>query len=58
MVGAEESREPKDPNVRAAAVRHRRPPSQTWRIFLSNHVNAIVSVDFFFTVPTIRFEVL
>lgn len=38
-------------------IRHRRPPSQTWRTFLSNHVNAIVSVDFF-TVPTIRFEVL
>jgi hypothetical protein len=38
-------------------VRHRRPPSQTWRTFLENHVTSIVSVDFF-TVPTIRFEVL
>jgi putative transposase len=38
-------------------VRHRRPPSQTWRTFLDNHINALVSVDFF-TVPTIRFRVL
>jgi hypothetical protein len=38
-------------------VRHRRPPSQTWRTFLENHVKTMVSVDFF-TVPTIRFEVL
>lgn len=38
-------------------VRHRRPPSQTWRTFLDNHVKSRVSVDFF-TVPTIRFQVL
>src|SRR5579864_5582097 len=38
-------------------VRHRTPPSQTWRTFLDNHVNSLVSVDFF-TVPTIRFQVL
>jgi putative transposase len=38
-------------------VRARRPPSQTWRTFLQNHVSAMVSVDFF-TVPTIRFQVL
>ena len=38
-------------------VRHRRPPSQTWRTFLNNHVETLVSVDFF-TVPTIRFQVL
>src|SRR5579864_2118722 len=38
-------------------VRHRKPPSQTWRTFLDNHVNNLVSVDFF-TVPTIRFQVL
>jgi transposase InsO family protein len=38
-------------------VRHRKPPSQTWRTFLENHVNSLVSVDFF-TVPTIRFQVL
>jgi putative transposase len=37
--------------------RHRRPPSQTWKTFLDNHVKDIVSVDFF-TVPTIRFQVL
>ena len=38
-------------------VRRRKPPSQTWRTFLDNHVKNLVSVDFF-TVPTIRFQVL
>src|SRR5215469_3098763 len=38
-------------------VRQRRPPSQTWRTFLNNHAKTLVSVDFF-TVPTIRFQVL
>src|SRR5215467_10414284 len=38
-------------------VRRRKPPSQTWRTFLRNHVKTLVSVDFF-TVPTIRFEIL
>jgi putative transposase len=38
-------------------VRHRRPPSQTWRTFLENHMKSTVSIDFF-TVPTLRFEVL
>ena len=38
-------------------VRRRRPPSQTWRTFLENHAKSMVSVDFF-TVPTIRFQIL
>jgi putative transposase len=38
-------------------VRRRAPPSQRWRVFLENHVKSLVSVDFF-TVPTIRFQVL
>jgi len=38
-------------------VRHRKPPSQTWRTFLDNHVRDIVAVDFF-TVPTATFGVL
>ena len=38
-------------------TRHRRPPSQTWRTFLDNHLTTLVSVDFF-TVPTIRLHVL
>ena len=38
-------------------VRLRKPPSQTWRTFLDNHVKTLVSVDFF-TVPTIRFQIL
>src|SRR5260370_28254562 len=38
-------------------VRSRKPPSQNWRTFLENHVKNMVSVDFF-TVPTIRFQVL
>jgi putative transposase len=37
--------------------RARRPPSQTWRTFLENHVSQLVSIDFF-TVPTIRFQIL
>ena len=35
----------------------RKPPSQTWRAFLNNHVRDLVSVDFF-TVPTVSFRVL
>jgi len=38
-------------------VRCRPPSSQTWRTFLQNHVSQLVSIDFF-TVPTIRFQVL
>src|ERR1700681_224697 len=38
-------------------LRQRKPPSQTWRTFLNNHVKSLVSVDFL-TVPTIRFQVL
>ena len=38
-------------------VRRHKPPSQTWRTFLENHVQQLVSIDFF-TVPTIRFQVL
>ena len=38
-------------------IRCRKPPSQTWRTFLENHVKSMVSVDFF-TVPTIRFQIL
>jgi putative transposase len=37
--------------------RRRKPPSQTWRSFLENHVDTLVSVDFF-TVPTVFFRVL
>ncbi len=33
------------------------PPSQTWRTFLDNHLQSLVSVDFF-TVPTIGFQIL
>ena len=38
-------------------VRRHKPPSQTWRTFLDNHVKSMVSVDFL-RVPTIRFQVL
>jgi putative transposase len=38
-------------------VRGRKPPSQTWRMFLENHLTQLVSIDFF-TVPTLRFQVL
>jgi hypothetical protein len=35
----------------------RKPPSQTWRTFLKNHVNELISIDFF-TVSTATFRVL
>jgi putative transposase len=38
-------------------VRSPKPPSQTWRTFLNNHVSQLVSVDFF-TVHTVWFEIL
>ncbi len=37
--------------------RLRRPPGQTWKTFLHNHVGQMVSTDFF-TVPTITMKVL
>jgi len=43
--------------VRKYRVRHSKPPSQTWRTFLDNHVQDIVAVDFF-TVPTATFRIL
>ncbi len=36
-------------------ARRRRPPSQTWRTFLNNHMTSLVSADFF-VVPTITFK--
>jgi putative transposase len=38
-------------------VKHRKPPSQTWRAFLENHVKQLVSIDFF-VVPTVTFRIL
>ncbi len=37
--------------------RRAKPPSQTWRTFLENHVADLASVDFF-VVPTVTFRVL
>ena len=37
--------------------RRAKPPSQTWRTFLQNHVADLVSVDFF-VAPTVTFRVL
>jgi putative transposase len=37
--------------------RHRRPPSQTWRTFLTNHVGQITAADFF-VVPTVTYRLL
>jgi putative transposase len=44
-------------SVRKYMVRGHKPPSQTWRTFLENHAQQLVSIDFF-TVPTVRFQVL
>ena len=38
-------------------VRHRKPPSQTWRTSLENHLQQLVAVDFF-VVPTLTFRIL
>jgi len=38
-------------------VRTAKPPSQTWRSFLTNHAKEIVSIDFI-VVPTVRFTML
>ncbi len=44
-------------NVAKYMIRHRKPPSQTWRKFLHNHAKELVSIDFF-TVPTATFRIL
>jgi putative transposase len=38
-------------------ARRRKPPSQTWRTFLKNHMTTLVSADFF-VVPTVTFQLL
>jgi putative transposase len=38
-------------------IRHRKPPSQTWRTFIENHIQDIAAIDFF-VVPTVRFQLL
>ena len=43
--------------VSRVIANRRPPPSQTWRTFLTNHVQDLVSIDFF-TVPTAQLRVL
>ena len=43
--------------VQRYMVKHRKPPSQTWRTFLDNHVKDLISVDFMI-VPTITFKLI
>jgi putative transposase len=38
-------------------IQYPKPPSQTWRIFIKNHMTEIVAIDSF-TVPTVTFRVL
>ena len=38
-------------------MRQRKPPSQTWRTFLENHVQQLVAIDFL-VVPTVSFRLL
>jgi putative transposase len=49
--------DPGESSVSKYMVRCRKPPSQTWRTFLENHAQQLVSIDFF-TVPILRFQVL
>jgi len=46
-----------DSTVARYMVRQRKPPSQTWRTFLANHMKQTAAIDFF-TVPTVTFRVL
>jgi len=46
-----------EPTVSKYMVQPRKPPSQTWKTFLRNHVGDMVSIDFF-TVPTATFRIL
>ena len=46
-----------DSTVAKYMIKRKKPPSQTWRSFLKNHVKQIAAVDFF-TVPTVRFQIL
>jgi len=43
--------------VRKYMLRHRKPPSPTWRTFLRNHAPEIAAIDFF-TVPSATFRIL
>ena len=43
--------------ARYLAKRSRRPPSQTWRVFLKNHLRTTAACDFF-VVPTVTFRLL
>ena len=38
-------------------IRRSKPPSQTWRTFLENHVDCLASIDFF-TVPTATYRIV
>jgi len=38
-------------------VRSKKPPSQTWRTFLKNHMHCCAAIDLF-TVPTVMFHIL
>src|ERR1035437_10093050 len=49
--------EPSQATVAKYMVPHRKPPSQTWHTFLTNHMKNMVAADFF-VVPTVFFEVL
>lgn len=46
-----------DSTIDKYRIRPKKPPSQTWRTFLDNHVKDIVAVGFF-TVPTATFRIL
>jgi transposase InsO family protein len=46
-----------DSTIDKYRIRPKKPPSQTWRTFLDNHIKDIIAVDFF-TVPTATFRIL
>ena len=44
-------------SVEPLMPKRKKPPSQTWRVFLDNHLKDLVSIDFL-VVPTATFRVL
>jgi len=46
-----------DSTVAKYMIKQKKPPFQTWRTFLKNHVKQLAAIDFF-TVPTVTFRIL
>jgi len=45
-----------EPTIAKYMIKERKPPSQTWKTFLKNHMHNTVAIDFF-TIPTATFQI-